>query len=204
MKRRELSPPVHDRHPRTRRGTRRGAERGAALVEFVLILPIFVLVVFGTIEFASAYNDASVVADAARAGGRIGSTAPGTDYTSTTSVNIVTTRVETVVKSLPAGSAKELWVYEANNKGFPGSAGNTGWGSCPSGTCVKYLWNNTTKVWDYASGSYLATNQNACGTSPDELGIRVVASHSMLTKLFGTSFQLDDKTVFRFEPSANC
>ena len=178
-------------------------ERGATLVEFVLILPIFILIVFGTIEFASAYNDSAVLADAARSGGRIGSTAPGTDYTSATVANVVTSRVQTAVKALPAGSAKELWVYEANNKGYPGSAGNTTW-TCPTGTCIKYLWNNTTQAWDYSSGSYLATNQNACGTAPDEMGIRVTAVHTFVTKLFGASFNLDDKTVFRFEPAANC
>jgi Flp pilus assembly protein TadG len=198
MRRRELGLAVHDR-----RSTSRGGARGAALVEFVLIVPIFLLLVFGAIEFASAYNDSAVVADAARAGGRIGSTVPGTDYTSTTATNIVTTRVETAVKQLPAGSAKDLWIYEANNKGFPGSTGNTTW-TCPTGTCIKYLWNNTTKVWDYSSGSYLASNQNACGTSPDEVGIRVVARHTFVTRLFGASFDLDDKTIFRFEPSANC
>ena len=36
------------------------------------------------------------------------------------------------------------------------------------------------------------------------MGIRVTAVHTFVTKLFGTSFTLDDKTVFRFEPSANC
>jgi hypothetical protein len=198
MRWRELNFAVHER-----RSTYRDGERGAALVEFMLIVPIFLLLVFGAIEFASAYNDSAVVADAARAGGRIGSTAPGTDYTSTTATNIVTAHVETAVKQLPAGSAKELWIYEANNKGFPGSTGNTTW-TCPAGTCIKYLWNNTTKVWDYSSGSYLASNQNACGASPDEMGIRVVARHTFVTRLFGTSFDLDDKTIFRFEPSANC
>jgi len=198
VRQRQLMPAVHGR-----RRTSRDVERGAALVEFVLIVPMFLLLVFGAIEFASAYNDSAVVADAARAGGRIGSTAPGTDYTSTTATNIVTTRVETAVKQLPAGSAKELWIYEANNKGFPGSTGNTTW-TCPTGTCVKYTWNNTTKVWDYSSGSYLASNQNACGSSPDEMGIRVVARHAFVTKLFGTTIDIDDKTIFRFEPSANC
>ncbi|MFA5882332.1 MAG: TadE family protein [Acidimicrobiia bacterium] len=182
----------------------RSSERGAALVEFVLILPIFIMIVFGTIEFSSAYNDSAVVADAARAGGRIGSTAPGTDYTSANATNLVTSNVQTAVKALPAGSPKELWVYEANDKGYPGATGVTGWGSCPTGTCVKYTWNSTTNEWDYASGSYLAANQNACGTTPDELGIRVVADHAFVTRLFGTTFTLDDKTVFRFEPSATC
>jgi Flp pilus assembly protein TadG len=179
-------------------------ERAAALVEFVLILPIFVLIVFGTIEFSAAYNDSAVVADAARAGGRIGSTAPGTDYTSANATNLVTTHVQTAVRALPAGSPKELWIYEANNKGYPGATDNTSWSSCPTGTCVKYTWNNGTNAWQYASGSYLAANQNACGTSPDEMGIRVIADHTFVTRLFGASFTLDDKTVFRFEPSATC
>jgi hypothetical protein len=122
---------------------------------------------------------------------------------SATVANVVTSRVETAVKALPAGSPKELWVYEANNKGFPGSNGNTSW-ICPTGTCIKYAWNNLTKTWDYASGSYLASNQNACGTAPDEMGIRIIARHTFVTNLFGTSFDLDDKTIFRFEPSANC
>lgn len=191
------------RRARARRG-RAPRERGATLVEFVLILPIFVMIVFGTIEFASAYNDSAVVADAARAGGRIGSTAPGTDYTSATVDNIVTSHVETAVKALPAGAPKELWVYEANNKGYPGATNVTGWASCPNGTCIKYTWNTATNKWAYASGSYLASNQNACGSSPDELGIRVVADHKFVTKMFGASFTLDDKTIFRFEPSANC
>ena len=202
MKCRGLSRSAHVRTEDVGRRART-RERGATLVEFVLILPIFILIVFGTIEFASAYNDSAVLADAARSGGRIGSTAPGTDYTSATVANIVTSRVQTAVKALPAGSAKELWVYEANNKGYPGSTDNITW-TCPSGTCIKYVWNTSTQAWDYSSGSYLASNQNACGTSPDEMGIRVTAVHAFVTRLFGASFNLDDKTVFRFEPSANC
>jgi Flp pilus assembly protein TadG len=173
-------------------------------VEFVLILPIFMMIVFGTIEFASAYNDSAVVADAARAGGRIGSTAPNTDFTSATVDNLVTAHVETAVRDLPQGAPTELWVYEANNKGYPGATNVTGWGSCPNGTCIKYTWNGATNKWVYSSGSYLSANQNACGTSPDELGIRVVAKHTFLTRMFGASFTLDDRTVFRFEPSAAC
>ena len=61
MRQRQLMPAVHGR-----RWTSRDVERGAALVEFVLIVPMFLLLVFGAIEFASAYNDSAVVADAAR------------------------------------------------------------------------------------------------------------------------------------------
>lgn len=52
---------------------RRRDERGAALVETVLLLPLVFLIVFGIIEFSSAFHDASVTSDASRAGGRIAS-----------------------------------------------------------------------------------------------------------------------------------
>jgi Flp pilus assembly protein TadG len=45
-------------------------ERGAAMVEFALILPLVVLLTFGIIEFAIAYNTNSNINQAGRAGGR--------------------------------------------------------------------------------------------------------------------------------------
>jgi Flp pilus assembly protein TadG len=62
------------------RGTRKAAarrlrvgardERGATMVEFALVLPLLVLLTFGIIEFAVAFNADSTVASATRAGGR--------------------------------------------------------------------------------------------------------------------------------------
>jgi len=45
-------------------------ERGAAMVEFALILPLVVLLTFGIIEFAIAFNADSNINQAGRAGGR--------------------------------------------------------------------------------------------------------------------------------------
>ena len=45
-------------------------ERGAAMVEFALILPLLVLLTFGIIEFAIAFNADSNINQAGRAGGR--------------------------------------------------------------------------------------------------------------------------------------
>src|SRR4249919_3397239 len=45
-------------------------ERGAAMVEFALILPLLVLLTFGIIEFAVAFNTDSNINQAGRAGGR--------------------------------------------------------------------------------------------------------------------------------------
>ena len=46
-------------------------EHGAAAVEFALILPILVLLVFGIVEFAVAYNNQQGLHAAAREGARI-------------------------------------------------------------------------------------------------------------------------------------
>jgi Flp pilus assembly protein TadG len=51
-------------------------ERGAAMVEFVLILPVFLLIVFGGITAALSYEHKSEVVHAVRDGARYGATVP--------------------------------------------------------------------------------------------------------------------------------
>lgn len=47
-----------------------GEERGAAAVEFALVLPILVLILFGVIEFGGAYHAQLMVTGAAREAAR--------------------------------------------------------------------------------------------------------------------------------------
>jgi Flp pilus assembly protein TadG len=54
-----------------KRVPRDARERGAAAVEFALILPILVLLVFGIVEFAIAYNHQQGLHAAAREGARV-------------------------------------------------------------------------------------------------------------------------------------
>ena len=69
-----------DLHPspaRTTRSKRRSrGERGAAMVEFVLLLPVFLLIVFGGITAAMAYQHKAEVVHAVRDGARYGATVP--------------------------------------------------------------------------------------------------------------------------------
>lgn len=46
-------------------------ERGAAAVEFALVLPVLLLLVFGIVEFGRAYNIQTSVTAAARQGARV-------------------------------------------------------------------------------------------------------------------------------------
>ncbi len=52
---------------------RRGV-RGQALVEFVLILPVFLMILMGMLEFGSAYDHRTAMAYAVREGARVGAT----------------------------------------------------------------------------------------------------------------------------------
>ena len=54
-----------------RRTTRPRARRGQALVEFVLVIPILLLLVFGLMDFARAWQTHHAIADAAREGARM-------------------------------------------------------------------------------------------------------------------------------------
>ena len=49
----------------------RGRDRGAAAVEFALVLPLLVLLVFGIAEFGRAYNVQTTLSGAARDGVRV-------------------------------------------------------------------------------------------------------------------------------------
>jgi Flp pilus assembly protein TadG len=49
----------------------RSRERGAAAVEFALILPVFLLLIVGMLEFARAYNAQISISNAAREAARV-------------------------------------------------------------------------------------------------------------------------------------
>jgi Flp pilus assembly protein TadG len=53
--------------------TERSGRRGQAVVEFALILPLFMLLLFAAVEFGRAYFELHLLANAAREGSRVGS-----------------------------------------------------------------------------------------------------------------------------------
>jgi len=57
---------------------KRGSDRGAAAVEFALVVPILLLLVFGIIDFGRMLNAQLQVSEASREGARAASTITGT------------------------------------------------------------------------------------------------------------------------------
>jgi Flp pilus assembly protein TadG len=57
---------------------RDGRSRGQSLVEFALVVPVFLMIAFGTIDFGLAFDASMVITNAAREGAREGVTNPST------------------------------------------------------------------------------------------------------------------------------
>jgi Flp pilus assembly protein TadG len=66
---------------------RPGSERGAAAVEFALIVPVLIVLVFGIVQFAIAYNREQGLQAAAREGARLASLPLSTQSEIITRVN---------------------------------------------------------------------------------------------------------------------
>lgn len=67
----------------------RNNQTGAALVEFAIIIPVLMVIVFGIIEFGLILYNKQVITNAAREGARAGIVAKKTRMTSTQIENIV-------------------------------------------------------------------------------------------------------------------
>lgn len=121
--------------------------------------------------------------------------------------------------AMPQDYINEIWVYQANKSGFPTnsvpSAGN-GWDNnsdgattlataLPAGcvtSCVKYVWDQTNDRFVWAGGAWNPALINACYNDPkgQAVGVYMNANHPLLTRLFGTTIGIQDRTVMLFEP----
>jgi hypothetical protein len=178
-------------------------------VEAAFVFPLMFLLMFGIIEYGIAMGNASTVKQASRSAVRMVATSPKqTAYALAADVAKI---------DLSAGAnvgPQELWIYKAivNDvnpalNGFPvgGTGSFSSSASCPTTTCMKYLWNAATKTWGTPTGNWLPTAQNAClgagaGQYPDAVGVFVKTRYKFFTGLFGTGMDLTSKTIMRLEP----
>ncbi|MEX1006705.1 MAG: TadE/TadG family type IV pilus assembly protein [Acidimicrobiia bacterium] len=183
-----------------RKRGRRSDERGAVLVETAILIPIIVLITFGLIEFSSVYQSSSVGAGAARSAARTASAEARLSTYATDASVAAATALKTIAPDEPI----EMWVYKANDNGYPGANGNTSFSSCTT-SCIQYSWVPGTKSFDTANpggSGWPASSQNACETANwDSVGVYVKLSHKYITKLFGATITLTDHAVFRLEPA---
>jgi Flp pilus assembly protein TadG len=88
----------------------RAGERGAAAVEFALVLPLLLLIVFGIIDFGRAYNAQVTLTQAAREGARLAALNQSNVVSRTQGAAIPLTGVGVAVTACPSGSTGDAVV----------------------------------------------------------------------------------------------
>jgi hypothetical protein len=180
-------------------------ERGATLLEFALVAPVLLLLIFGAFEYGMFFKDYLTVSNTTRTGARVGSAAGSSadaDYQ-------ILQAVKAAATALPGGAnaIQQISIYRASS---------TGGG--PTSTCQ-----TTSSITDKCN-TYTASvftqpaTKFGCGTGsldsawcpttrvdsqalgPDYIGVWVKTTHGFVTKLFGTSKTITDSVVMRIEP----
>src|SRR3712207_2963636 len=178
-----------------RRGPGRG-ERGAIAVEAALVTPLVLVMLIGMVEFSFALRDYVSVASAVRTGIRTATTnsaltagngtceAAGPDLlvpppcspTSTPAfAQLAALVIQKTGTAMPKDSIDYIFVYKANDKGYPGAAGATTMPSsvaaCAASAtpCVAYVWQDSRDRFRYAGGSWTANTVSACPATADSV-----------------------------------
>jgi hypothetical protein len=184
-------------------------------MEAALVTPVLLILIFGIIEMAFLMRDDVALTSAVRNGGRTASAnagagpggvneggdcvAPCSPTNAPMFAQLAANAIQRAGTALPKDSIKELWIYKANDKGYPGATGNTTM-TCAS-SCVKYRWVPSKDQFRYSSGSWPSSSVNACANnSPDSVGIYMKAQHDFLTGFFSDNVMIEDHAVFAFEP----
>lgn len=112
-----------------------------------------------------------------------------------------------------------IWIYEANTYGYT-SLWNNGDGSaaptlvseytskdqmlaagCTASThCIEYRWVDAQNRFRYVAGGWDVKWVNGCITRTPGVGVYMKAQHPYITRLFGATLTLDDRSVMVFEP----
>jgi hypothetical protein len=185
-----------------------------ALVEFVLVLPAFLLLVLGIMEFSLLLRDVVGTSNAVRDASRTASAAPrqgnveghkgpappaGRVQSFAYDASQVLKKTGTVI---PTDSIVDLWVYKANAKGFPD--GLSDFSGCPPAVCVRYAWDTVpTPTFEWRSGTWDPASINACPNDANSMAVGVfmrVRHRALFPSFFNVSFDVSDSSVVKFEP----
>jgi Flp pilus assembly protein TadG len=177
----------------------KSGDRGASAVEAALILPVFILLIFGTIEFSLLLRDYVGTTYSIRAGVRIASAQPRVDGFTQTAADTIATQGS----ALPKDSIEYIYVYKANSSGYPGSAASaaTAFATCPDATCDKFTWDAVAnKFVSVGAVKWDANTINACPGTLDSVGVYMRVKHQWVTRLFVNTSTIEDYSVNTFEP----
>ncbi len=196
---------------------RRTGERGQSLVEFTMVVPVFIMILFGILEFGLAFDHGLTLNYATREGARMGSAlSDGSTLVSPATCGdvdkYVISAVERVLTSEGSpvrdhlGDISSIVIYKANSAGNPiGSNTNTwtpGSGPTVDGRALHFA--------APASNGWATCSRSNATTAPDSIGVRITYTYNFSTPLGNVlrlvggsgsgSLQINDKTVMALNP----
>ena len=216
-------------HLDRRSSGRRRRSRGQAMVEYAIIVPAFVLLLMGMLEFGFVFNHNLNLEYATREGARTGAAlanggtsncpvAGNTDGASITNPDIdayIIAAVQRVLTSpgspidITQVSTIKIWKNDPANPGVPISGEvntwtNTGAGSGPTVDGVALTFTQTTRNWHVCE-------RNNSNVPPDSIGVSLNYTYKMITplaavlKFFGpggvATLPMADQTVMALNPT---
>jgi Flp pilus assembly protein TadG len=183
------------------------SEKGQAIVEFAMVLPVFVLLIIGLMEFSLVWNSRNTVLFASRDGSMLaaeGGSLDGTDC-------VVLQRVTGDVVS-PSSQLRilEISIYWSDRNGTQIGANQQvytrgGTTSCtyPDGTTITVPYTLTTAGYPESARCSVLAGCGGSHTSVDTIGVRVTYQHFWVTsfvRFASTSVTFTEASITRAEP----
>ena len=190
------------RHSRRRRFH---GDDGSVLAESALLVPFFVLLLFGMLEFGGAFRDYLTLSNAASTGARqagIQGNSASADW------NIIVA-IKEASGAMPLSQITRIAIFKASSPtaGLPTNCDTGGVANCNSydATTVASVsaaiaqpasWGNCTGPTSY----YCPTSRIVSASNPDYLGVWVQIVHPWITGLFGKTITMTQTSIIRLEP----
>lgn len=182
-----------------------GRSRGQALVEFALVAPLFLMLLFGVIEYSlinasiGAYNFAAK--DAAREGAILGKGGvPGPGGTTTPADNyMVNNIILPHVSGVVIAQMTKIEIFHASETGA--CISTTGSGGAQ--VCQEDIWQQSGGTWSSTSSNWPQTTRNDALANADYIGVKISYTYTYLTALLAITtptISLTATSVQRIEP----
>jgi len=182
------------------------AERGASIVEFAIILPVFMALVLGAFTGAAAYNRKNSLVSAAREGTRLGATLPVSPVNSSCTTG--TTDMDKWLNCIKAavvqaagsdlgtgGSTRYICVSYVNNTGATGS----GLSAADDQTSYAYWDASDTEHGPFVGAATDVCDSATVGTTEREVQVVVKQGATLQAAVVSSSLTLTGSSVSRYE-----
>lgn len=182
-------------------------ERGTAIVEAAITLPLFLMLIFGVMEFGLAFRTYLTTSTTARESTRFAATlgnAADADYQ-------IVAKVREMIGAANAGQINTISIFKATN-----ATSTTGTG--PLAACRTASVAGLCNTYTTSTITALAVNDFGCGVAaydrywcpttrkvrlsdpPDFLGVYISIHHDDITGIFPLDRDFTDEVVFKLEP----